>query len=178
MVYLLLADGFEEIEAVTPIDILRRGGVSVQTAALEGRTVMGSHGMALTADIGLDEIDPGQMEMLILPGGPGHENLDKSAKVQALIEAAWEDQDCYLAAICAAHSILGKKNYYAGKKATCYPGYETYLNGAELAEDLAVADGRLVTGKGPGAAADFGFMLLKLLKGETVAQQVKRAMQY
>ncbi|MCD8180737.1 MAG: DJ-1/PfpI family protein [Firmicutes bacterium] len=177
MVYVLLADGFEEVEAIEPIDILKRGGVEVLTAGVKSKTVTGAHGITVTADITIQEVDPSNMELLMLPGGAGHEILDASNEVHGLINYAVTN-GIYISAICAAPSILGKKMILEGKKATCFPGYEKYLYGAEVVADKAVVDGKIITGKGAGAAADFGFAMLSLLKGGETAKRVKEIMQY
>lgn len=177
MVYVLLADGFEEVEAIEPIDILRRGGVEVKTVGISGKVVTGAHGIPVTADIEANDADASDMELLMLPGGAGHELLDASDKVHELINHVVTN-NLYISAICAAPSILGKKMILEGKKATCFPGYEKYLYGAEITDDKAVADGKIITGKGAGAAADFGFTMLSLLKGQETADKIREIMQY
>lgn len=177
MVYVILANGFEEVEAITPIDILRRAGVEVETAALEGRTAVGAHNIPVTADISIDDIDAEKMDLLMLPGGGGHVLLDKSEKVEKLINYALENNK-YIAAICAAPSILGKRGILAGKKATCFPGFEQYLIDAEVVPDKAVVDGKIITGKGAGAASEFGFAITELLKDKATADALKKTMQY
>lgn len=177
MVYVMLADGFEEVEAIEPIDILRRGGVEVQTVGVKGKTVTGAHGIPVTADIEIGEVDMESMVLLMLPGGAGHEILDASNAVHALISYAVA-HGIYISAICAAPSILGKKLILEGKKATCFPGYEKYLYGADITGEKAVVDGKIITGKGAGAAADFGFAMLEILKGKETADKIKEIMQY
>lgn len=178
MVYMILADGFEEIEAIEPLDILRRGGVDVKTASIMNtKAVRGAHGVEVMADIMINEVDLDSMEMVILPGGAGHELLDASNEVHALINHAVA-YNKYIAAICASPSIIGKKMLLSGKKATCYPGFEKYCYDAEMTGEAAVRDGLIITGKGPGAAADFGFMLLEILKDEKIASSLKSDMQY
>lgn len=178
MVYMVLANGFEEIEAIEPLDILRRGGVDVKTVSVMGtKSVKGAHGIEITADITTSDVDLDAMDMIILPGGAGHELLDASNDVHAMLNHAVA-YNKYIAAICASPSILGKKMFLSGKKATCYPGFEKYCYDAEMTSEKAVKDGLVITGKGPGAAADFGFMLLKTLKGEDVANELKSDMQY
>lgn len=177
MVYVLLADGFEEIEAIEPIDIMRRGGVEVKTVGVTGEWVTGAHGISVKADIGINEVDGDSMELLMLPGGGGHELLDASNAVHALISYAVANKK-YVSAICAAPSILGKKMLLEGKKATCFPGYEKYLYGAEIVPDKAVVDGKFITGKGAGAASEFGFLILSLLKDKATADKIKEIMQY
>lgn len=177
MVYVMLADGFEEVEAIEPIDILRRGGVEVQTVGVKGKVVTGAHGIPVTADIEIGEVDAESMDLLMLPGGAGHEILDASNAVHSLISYAVA-HGIYISAICAAPSILGKKLILEGKKATCFPGYEKYLYGADITGEKAVVDGKIITGKGAGAAADFGFAMLEILKGKETADKIKEIMQY
>ena len=176
MVYVLLADGFEEVEAIETIDILRRGGVNLQTVGINGKRVTGSHKITVEADILIDEVSANEMEALILPGGPGHQLIEKSQKAKDLIMKAYSD--CILAAICAAPSILGKMGLLNGKKATCFPGYEEYLQGALVTGEKAQTDGNIITARGAGAASDFGFSILTALKGEQTALNIKEVMQY
>lgn len=177
MVYVMLADGFEEVEAIEPIDILKRGGVEVVTVGVNGKTVIGAHGIVVTADIEINEVDAEKMDLLMLPGGAGHELLDASNGVHGLLNYAVTN-GIYISAICASPSILGKKMLLEGKKATCFPGFEKYLYGAEVVSDKAVVDGKIITGKGAGAAADFGFAMLAILKDQETADKIKEIMQY
>ena len=178
MVYVILADGFEEIEAIEPVDILRRSGVEVSTAAIgEKLMVRGAHGINVEADMRAADVELKEGDVLMLPGGPGHELLDASNTVHGLINEA-QIRGCLTAAICAAPSVIGKKGMLSGKRATCYPGYEQYLYGAEVTGNKVETDGSFVTGKGPGAAADFGFALAAMLKGQETADAVRKAMQF
>lgn len=178
MVYVILADGFEEIEAIEPADIMRRAGIEVVTASImETKTVMGAHNIPVTADIMINEVNPDKMDMLMLPGGGGYQLLDASNEVHALINYAVANSK-YIAAICAAPSILGKKQLLLDKKATCYPGFEEFCYGAEMTGEKVVVDGKIITGRGPGAAPDFGFTLTAILKDEATAEALKEAMQY
>ena len=177
MVYVILADGFEEVEAIEPIDIMRRAGIDVKTAALKNRVVTGAHNIHVTADIMIDEIEPEKMDMLFLPGGVGHELLDASNEVHGLLNYALTN-GLYIASICAAPSILGKKMMLSGKKATCFPGYEKYLYGAEIVSDKTVVDGKFITARGAGAASDFGFAIVELLKDKATADELRESMQY
>lgn len=177
MVYVLLADGFEEVEAIEPIDILKRGGVEVTTVGVTGKVVTGAHGIPVTADIEIQDIQPEDMELLMLPGGAGHELLDASNEVHALINYAVAN-NLYISAICAAPSILGKKQILDGKNAVCFPGYEKYLYGAVISDEKAVTDGKIITAKGAGAAAEFGFSILTVLKNRETADKIKEIMQY
>ncbi len=178
MVYVLLADGFEEVETITPIDILRRADVDVITVSIKERYVVGAHNITVKADKLISEIGNAEdMEFLILPGGAGHELLDKSNDVHKLIEYA-NSNDIYIGAICAAPSILGKKKLLEGKRAVCFPGFESYLIGAKLKSDKVVVDGKFVTAKGAGAAAEFGFAICEILKGKDVSDKLMATMQY
>lgn len=177
MVYVILADGFEEIEAIEPIDIMRRAGIDVVTASLGDRVVTGSHNIPVTADITINEINPESMDLLMLPGGAGHELLDASNEVHGLINYAVTN-NIYISAICAAPSILGKKMILEGKNATCFPGFEKHLYGAEITTAKAVVDGKIITARGAGAASDFGFAMVELLKGKETADELRKTMQY
>lgn len=178
MIYVLLTDGFEEIEALTPVDIMRRGELEVRTVSVTGNLqVTGSHGIPVIADMDIEEVNPGNMEMLILPGGPGHTGLDCNKKVHELIDYASEN-DIFIAAICASPSIIGRKGLLKGKKATAFPGFEQYLYDAEVLKDKVVMDGRFITAKGAGASAEFGFMIVSVLLGENKANELRESMQY
>lgn len=177
MIYVILADGFEEVEAIEPIDIMRRAGLEVTTASLKDRTVTGAHGIAVVADTTISEIEPEKMDLLMLPGGAGHELLDASNEVHGLLNYALANGK-YIAAICAAPSILGKKMMLEGKKATCFPGFEKYLYGAEIVSDKTVADGQIITARGAGAASDFGFAIVELLADREIADSLRKTMQY
>ena len=176
MVYVFLADGFEEIEALTPVDVLRRAGVEVTTVGVTGVSVTGSHGIRVTADTTADEalgaLSDEKIEMIILPGGmPGAKNLDSSAAVDSFIKRALDD-DAYLAAICAAPMILGKRGLLKDRDATCYPGFEEYLEGAKHYEASVVVDGNFVTSDGMGSALDFALQLTALLKGDDESERI------
>lgn len=172
-VYMLLADGFEETEALCPLDILRRGGVDVKTVGITGMEITGSHGITVKADVSPRQV--GEIAMLIFPGGlPGTTNLDASDDVEALIEKAVQG-GAHMAAICAAPLVLGKRGLLCGKNAVCYPGFESYLTGATIKTARVVTDGNVTTAVGMGASAEFGFALLSQLKGEAEAQKIKEA---
>lgn len=177
MVYVFLADGFEEIEALTPVDVLRRAGIGVKTVGVSGEYVTGAHGIAVKSDISAAEAEAEseEVEMIILPGGmPGAENLDRAAVVDGFIKRA-VDSDAYLAAICAAPMILGKRGLLAGKSATCYPGFEKYLKDAVYYDAAVVADGNVLTANGMGAALDFALQAVALLKGEAESNRIAEA---
>lgn len=175
MIYLFLANGFEEVEALCPLDLLRRAGLKVTTVGVGGDLILGSHGIAVQADIPDTLYRDSKPEMIILPGGmPGTRHLDEARSVDAAIRAA-EASGAYLAAICAAPMILGKRGYLEGKKATCFPGFEEYLQGASISEKRVVRDGRIVTAAGMGAAMEFGLELVALLKGKEAADALRKA---
>lgn len=180
MVYLFLADGFEEIEALTPVDLLRRAGVEIVTVGVSGKTVTGSHGIPVGADVSAEEalamLEAGNTpEMVILPGGmPGAATLDASSVVDTFLDAA-KAADAYIAAICAAPMILGKRGLLKGKNATCFPGFEEYLEGAAYMDVHAVTDGTYITGRAMGAATEFALALVKALKGEGAADALRAA---
>lgn len=173
MVYLFLANGVEEVEALFPLDLLRRGGVQVTTLGIGGEEIVGSHGIHLFADRrDLFFRDPAP-EMVILPGGmPGASNLDASPVVEQAIRACLSSGG-YLAAICAAPFLLGKRGLLQGKKVTCYPGFEGQLIGAKVSRKKVVHDGKIITAAGVGVAKEFGLELLRTLKGNAVANDVK-----
>lgn len=177
MVYVLLVDGFEEIEAIEPIDIMRRAGIDVKTVGVNNMTVIGSHGIRISADIPISDVNIDEMDALVLPGGPGHELLDASEAVHSLIDTA-NSSEKYIASICAAPSIVGKKGLLKGKKATCFPGFEDNLYGSIVTSKKVVHDGKFITAKGAGAAAEFGFELVKILCNIEVSENLRKAMQY
>ncbi len=177
MVYVFLANGFEETEAIAPIDILRRSGVEVKTVGIGSNLITSSHKITVTTDISEDELTEKNLEAVILPGGmPGTLNLEASATVQKYIDIAVK-KGCYVCAICAAPSILGHKNLLNGKKAVCFPGFEKDLEGAVIENLPAVADGQFITGKGAGAALEFGLLISEKLCGKEVSQKVRKSMQ-
>ena len=178
MVYIFLADGFEEMEAMAPIDILRRGGVKVTTVGVGGRQITGSHGVPFVADCQLGEVDLSDGQMLLLPGGlPGADNLRDSELVCAALLQAYE-RGAYIGAICAAPYVLGQLGLLKGRRATCYPGFEDRLLGAQATGEAVVVDGNIITAKGPGVADQFGFQLLSSLMGEACSSQVRKEMQW
>jgi 4-methyl-5(b-hydroxyethyl)-thiazole monophosphate biosynthesis len=178
IVYVFLADGFEEIEAICPIDILRRGNVKVVTVGVTGKTITGSHGIPFTADMEIGEIDPkAPFDMVVLPGGmPGTDNLQSNEMVKAFVRTALANRK-YIGAICAAPKILGAMGILSGVKATCYPGYEAELKGAVLAKESVVTDGEIITAKGAGVALEFGFELLAALTDRATAGKIAASMQ-
>ena len=178
MVYVFLANGFEEIEAIAPIDILRRAAIEVKTVGVSGEYVTGAHGITVKADISLDEVDINNAGLIFLPGGmPGTTNLMENKTVEKIILDA-NDKGIYISAICAAPMILGKLNLLNGRKAVCYPGFEEHLLGAEILNTPVAEDGNIITAKGAGAAHLLGFKLTSLLKDQKTADTLYSQMQY
>lgn len=169
MIYVFLADGCEEIEALCPVDVLRRAGIEVKTVGVTGNTVTGSHNIEIKADIAISDAVFDNLEGIILPGGmPGTLNLEKDETVQKFIDFA-DKNNLLIGAICAAPSILGHKGILRDKKAVCFPGFEEDLVGATVLSVPAVADGNIVTGWGAGGAFEFSFAVLQALTGDKEA---------
>ena len=171
MIYMFLATGFEEIEALMPLDLMRRAGIEVKTVGVGGLEITGSHGITVKADMLDSEFDDKAPECVILPGGmPGTKNLDASAVVHKALDSALEN-NALICAICAAPMILGKRGILRGKKATCFPGFEEYLEGAEIG-GRAVRDGQVITGVGMGAALEFGIEIVAALISREAADKL------
>ena len=178
MIYVFLADGFEECEALIPVDILLRAGFNVKTVGVTGKNVKGSHGIEIVTDITADEATTDNLECIILPGGmPGTLNLEKSKTVGEFIDYS-VNNDILISAICAAPSILGHKGLLVNKKATCYDGFEKELTGAECTQNAVETDGNIITACGVGAAFEFGFAVLSKLKGGLFTEKIKKQMKY
>lgn len=176
-IYVFLAEGFEEIEALTPIDVLRRAELNVLTVSvMEEQVVTGAHGVPVVADRMFADIHLEDAEMLLLPGGlPGATNLDAHQGLSDMI-VAFATERKPLAAICAAPLVFGNRGLLQGKKATCYPGFETYLAGAEYTAALVETDGNFITAKGPGAAMDFAFAIVEKYCGLEKVNELKQGM--
>lgn len=170
----LLAEGFEEIEAITPIDLLRRGGVEVKTVGVTQREVTGSHGITVSADMLLEQLNADDIDCVVVPGGlPGSTNLAESEAVGRLIMQVFQEKKV-VAAICAAPAVvLAPLGILEGRRATCYPGAEAYAPGTKFTDLSLVRDGNLITAYGPGAAAEFSIAVLQALAGADRAQEVK-----
>ena len=183
MIYLFLAEGFEEIEALTPVDLLRRAGAEVKTVGVTGKTVSGSHGISVMTDLDAEEaareLENGvSVDMIILPGGmPGSSNLDASPLVDAFIVEA-EKQNAYMAAICAAPFVLGRRGLLEGRRAVCYPGFEAELKGANVENTGVVEDGKRITARAMGSALEFALTLVRVMCGKEAADQVAAAIIY
>ena len=174
MVYVLLGTGFEETEAIAPIDLMRRAGIQVLTVGINGPIVTGGHGIGVQADISLGEMDLTDMEMIVLPGGLGGvASIRASREAMDAVRFAWENNK-FVAAICAGPTVLADLGITEGKNCTCYPGCESGMGGAKMAAGAAaVRDGKLITGTSAGCAIPFGLMLIDALKGEAAAKAVK-----
>lgn len=175
-VCVFLADGFEEIEALTVVDVLRRAGVRVDTVSISGNElVQGAHWISVKADKVFEETSCAKADMMVLPGGmPGTKNLQGHRGLSELLRAQ-DEAGRWIAAICAAPSILGGLGMLNGRKACCYPSFEESLTGAEVVEDAAVVDGHVVTGRGMGTAIPFALKLVEALVGNEKAEQIKES---
>ncbi len=176
MIYIFLADGFEEIEALTPVDIFRRTGLETRTVSITNQhTVVGSHNIAVLADILLKDADLSDADLLLLPGGmPGTKYLGECKPLCSAV-AAHANAGKPTAAICAAPSVLGKLGLLRGKEAICYPGFEDTLEGATIPMKKVVRDGNIVTAAGMGVALEFALECLNLLGHKDDAARIKTA---
>lgn len=177
MVYLFLADGFEIIEALAPIDMLRRAKLDVKTVGVTGKTVTSSCGVAVESDIGIDDFVYDNVDAVILPGGmPGTVNLENNNIVQSAIDKSAEN-GALICAICAAPSILGHKGLLNGKEATAFPGFEQELSGAVLSDRYVIKDGNIITARGAGVSVDFGLEIVKALTDAETADNIRKTIQ-
>lgn len=178
-IYVFLAEGFEEIEALAPVDILRRGNQEVVTTSVTGTLwVTSSHGITVQADLLFEEADLSDADVLLLPGGmPGSKNLNEHEGVrQALLTHA--EKGRLIGAICAAPMVLGSLGLLEGRRATCSPGFEIYLTNAEYTHALVTVDGNIVTGEGPAASMPYAYQLLSMLAGEDISRKLQVKMQF
>lgn len=173
MVYVLLGTGFEEVEAIAPVDLMRRAGIDVMTVGVTGKTVTGGQGIAVETDITIGQMDLTDLEMIVLPGGLG--GVASARASQPALDAltfAWENGK-YVAAICAGPTVLADLHITDGKTATCYPGCENAMGSAKVLRDAAcVQDGRLITGASAGTAVPFALKLIEALKGKETADRI------
>lgn len=176
-VYVFFADGFEEVEAFTPVDVLRRAGLNVEMVTVTpDEIVKGAHGIPVLCDKNIENCDFFDADMVILPGGmPGAATLNECADLHKLI-LRFANENKPIAAICAAPMVLGKLGLLKGRKATCYPGFEQYLEGAECTGALVEKDGNIITGKGPGAAMKFALAVVECLLGKEKVKELEEAM--
>lgn len=178
-IYLFLADGFEEVEALAVVDLLRRSGLGCTMVSISGnREVEGSHKIMVRADLLLSEIDFAAADMLILPGGmPGTTSLGACTVLTGQLRA-FHKEGKLLAAICAAPSVLGEQGILEGKKAACYPGFEEKLAGAEIVFDEVAVDGNVITSRGMGTAIPFGLAIVEKLLGKEAAEKLGKSVVY
>ena len=175
MVYMLLGTGFEETEAIAPLDLLRRAGVDILTVGVTGKTVYGGHNIGIEADITIDQMDLTDLEMIILPGGLGGVASARASRpAMDALEFTWKNNK-FVAAICAGPTVLADLGITDGKNATCYPGCENGMGSAHMIPDAAcIRDGKLITGTSAGCAIPFGLALVEALKGKEAADTVAR----
>lgn len=180
MVYVYIAEGFEEVEALTIVDILRRANIEVETVSITGESfVVGTHGIKIETDIIYEETDHESCEMIVLPGGlPGADYLAEHEGLANHIKCFSDNDDKKLAAICAAPQVFGKCGILNGRKATIYPGMEDYLNGGEPTDENVSVDGNIITGMGPALAMEFALRLVEEIKGKSVADDVAEGLLY
>ena len=172
-----LAPGFEEIEAVTIIDLLRRAQINVTTAALEDNPVIGAHNITVAADINIKNAETYNFGCIALPGGmPGSNNLKENSDVISLIKKI-NKSGGIVSAICAAPIVLGRAGILAGKKAVCFPGFEKELTGAIISNSFIEIDGNILTAKGPGCAISFSLKLIELISGKEISDKVRDNLQ-
>lgn len=177
MVYVFLADGFEIIEALAPVDMLRRAKIDVKTVGVSSEIVTSSCGVGVKCDMTIDEFDFYDVEAVVLPGGmPGTLNLENSSAVQKVIDNA-NNTNTFICAICAAPSILGHKGLLSGKKAVCFPGFENSLEGCEPCSEYVMTDGKFITAKGAGVCIDFGLEIVKQLRGGELSDEIRKSIQ-
>lgn len=179
MVYILLAPGFEEAEALVPADLLRRANIDTALVSLQGEAVAGSHQITVKADLTLDRADLNRAEMVVLPGGGvGVKNLGEDPRVEALVRKAIR-RDIWVAAICAAPTLLGRWGLLEGKKAICYPGLEGQLTGAQVQTAPGeIKDGKIITCRAAGSAFDFGAELIEALLDRAAVDKVLESICY
>lgn len=177
MVYFLLAEGFEETEAIAPFDMVKRAGEDAAFVSVsENLTVTGAHGIKIIADMYLKDVSAEKGKMVVLPGGKlGVENLDKTELLDKILKDFTENSR-YVCAICAAPSLLGKRGYLDGKKAVCYPEaeFEQHLSKAEIQTTRVVKDGKFITAVGAGASIEFGLELVTALKDKETAEKIRK----
>ena len=175
MILVLLADGFEEIEALTPVDMLRRAGLDVKTVGMNGKVVVGSHKIPVICDALPNEVELNKVNLVIFPGGmPGSLNLDSAPFTDEIIAAVYKNGG-RIAAICAAPLVLGRRGLLEGKNAVCYPGFEKELTGARIVNKSVVTDGNITTAKGMGVALEFAEELISLICGEDTKNSLSTA---
>lgn len=177
MIYAFLANGFEEVEAIAAVDVIRRAGIDIATVGIGAKCVTGSHGITVVCDLDEAQADINNFDGVLLPGGmPGTLNLEKSETVNKFLDKAFET-DRLICAICAAPSILGHKNMLQGKRAVCFPGFESELFGATVTDAYVETDCNIITAKGMGSAVDFGLAVAEAIMGCEIALKLKESLQ-
>lgn len=178
MFYMFFADGFEEVEAIAALDVIRRAGIEIESVGLGSKEIKGAHNITVICDKTEDDISVSdKLCGVILPGGmPGTTNLQNNATVNAFIDYC-NKNNLYLCAICAAPMILGQKGLLRGKKATCFPGFEEYLEGAVLCNEFVCTDGKIITAKGMGSAVNFGLEIVSAIRGKKASSELKATLQ-
>ena len=172
-----LAQGFEETEAIASLDVIRRGGIDIRTVGVGSKQITGSHNITVVCDIDTEEATFTGLDGIILPGGmPGTLNLDESERVNEAIEFCSANGKL-LAAICAAPMIYGKRGLLAGKSAVCYPGFEKYLEGADIPDKYVVTDSNIITSRGMGSAVEFGLAAVAYYKGREAADELRETLE-
>lgn len=178
-VYLFLANGFEEIEGLTVVDLLRRASIEIMMVSITGSPyVTGSHNIMVKADDLFENVDFADGDMLVLPGGmPGTKYLSEHEGLDRLLKK-YSEKGKKLSAVCAAPSVLGSKGLLKGKNATCFPGFEDALTGARVKNEAVVTDGNIITSKGMGTAIDFSLAIIRSISGESEASKLAKVIQY
>ena len=177
MFYMFFAEGFEEVEAIATLDVIRRGGIEIRSVGVNGKEITGSHGINVICDTEISDISFDNLDGIILPGGmPGTTNLMENPEVNDFIDYCSEN-NLYICAICAAPMILGKKGLLEGKEAICFPGFEDELRGALISESFVCRSGNIITAKGMGSAINFGLEIVKAVKGEEFSMNLRSTLQ-
>ena len=174
MVYMLLGTGFEETEAIAPLDLLRRAGIDVLTVGLNGKIVYGGHNIGIEADITIEQMDLTDLEMIVLPGGLGGVASIRACQAAMDAIAFAHENGKFTAAICAGPTVLADLGITNGKNATCYPGCEDSMGSAQIVCAASVRDDKLITGTSAGCAVSFGLELIRALKGDAAAQAIEK----
>ena len=178
MIYVFLADGFEDMEAMVPYDILKRAKFEVKTVGVTGKSVRSGAGILMETDVAIEEIQTKDLKAIVLPGGmPGTTNLNNCKKVHDIINFCTQN-NILIGAICAAPMILGKMGLLKNKRVCAFPGTEEHLEGAVISQDYVCKDGNIITARGPGAAAEFSFALVEYLLGKMAVNIIKKSMQF
>ncbi|MHC1748867.1 MAG: DJ-1 family glyoxalase III [Cellulosilyticaceae bacterium] len=170
------AEGYEEVEAIATVDVLRRAKIEVIMVGIDGKIIESSRGIKINMDMEIEQVTYEDVDLLVIPGGmPGVSNLEKNEKVKKSLEN-FNEEGKLIGAICAAPSLLGKLGILKGKKATCYPGFEMYLKDAEYCDEKVVVDANIITAKGAGVSLDFAYSIVEIMKGKELAKELRKAM--